>query len=84
MDIGLTSQQRLVVRRARAKHLRGSRAWLIVPPLWLIALGALLAFLIIWHPGRYLALLLIPPVGLWQRRRISGRIAEWALDLRQL
>lgn len=82
MDFGLSSRQRSIVRRARASRLRGSGAWLIRPPLWLIALIALLPFLLLWHPGRYVSLLFVPLLGFWQRRRITRRIAGWALALR--
>lgn len=83
MDFGLSVQQRLILRRARALGLPGSRRWQILPPLWLIALVSLLPLLWVWHPGPYLWLLLIPPLGLWYRRRVELRFQEWILDLRE-
>lgn len=63
MDFGLSLQQRLILRRARAKGLSRARRWQIIPPLWSIALVSLVPLLLVWHPSRYLSLLLIPPLG---------------------
>jgi hypothetical protein len=49
----------------------------------MIALASLMPLLLIWHPGRYLGLLLIPPLGFWHRQRVERRLQDWALDLRQ-
>ena len=84
MDYGLSAQQKFILRRARAKGLSGARRWQIVPPLWLIALFSLAPLLLIWHPVRYLGLLLIPPLGFWYRRRMELRFQDWILDLREL
>lgn len=84
MDFGLSLQQRLILRQARAMGLSGARRWQIIPPLWSIALVSLVPLLLVWHPSRYLLLLLIPPLGFWYRRRLERRFQEWALDLRQL
>lgn len=80
MDVGLTPQQRTIVRRARRQHLPGSERWQILPPLWSVALLAL-ALLPISHG---ISLVVIPALGFWIRRRISERIEEWRLDLREL
>jgi len=84
MDIGLNSQQRLILRRARVRQFQGSGSWQIRPPLWLIALLTLLPLLLLGHPARFLSLPLIPCLGIWQRRRVAQRIGEWALELREL
>lgn len=84
MDIGLSPQQRIILRRARRQRLRGAERWQLMPPLWAIAGASLVPLLLVLHPGRYLPLLLIPPLGLWQRSRVERRIAEWALDLREI
>ena len=83
MDYGLSAQQALILRRARSRGLRGARRPQLLPPLWVIALASLLPLLLIWHPGRYLGLLLIPPLGFWHRQRVEQRLKRWALDLRQ-
>lgn len=84
MDIGLTPQQRIILRCARARGLSGARRWQILPTLWAIAVCSLVPLLLILHPGRYLSVLLIPSLGLWQRSRVAQRIADWALDLREI
>jgi hypothetical protein len=83
MDYGLTVQQKLILRRARVLGLPGALRWQVVPPLWLIALVSLAPLPLVWHPGRYLWLMLIPALGFWYRRRIEQRFQEWALDLRE-
>jgi hypothetical protein len=83
MDIGLTPQQRTILRCARAKGLSGADRSQVVPPLWAIALATLL-LLLLWLPWSYVSLLLIPALGRWQRSRVKQRIAEWALDLREV
>jgi len=85
MDIGLTPQQRTILRLAREKGLVGARRIQVVPPLWTIALATLLPLLLLlWIPWSFVLLLLIPPLGCWQRGRVEQRIAEWALDLREI
>ncbi len=84
MDFGLSAQQKLILRLARANGLSGAHRWQVLPPLWLIALVSLAPWLLVWHPGRYLWLLLIPPLGFWYRRRVERRFKEWVLDLREL
>ncbi len=37
MDLGLTPQQRIILRRARAEGLQGAEGWQVLPPLWSIA-----------------------------------------------
>ncbi|MFM7086941.1 MAG: hypothetical protein ACKOXO_08135 [Cyanobium sp.] len=83
MEIGLSDQQRCIVRRARRKGLLRAWHWVVRPPLWWIVLATLLP-LLLNHHGRYLSPLLIPPLGFWQRQRVESRIAHWALQLRQL
>lgn len=82
-DLGLTPRQRHILRRARAKRLRGAERWQVIPPLWVIAGTTLAPLLLILHPGRYVFLMTIPPLGLWQRSRVEQRFVQWALDLRQ-
>ena len=79
MDIGLTPQELIIVRRARRMHLcSGNRAtWVL--PWWLVGLLALVLLI----PSHGLSLLLVPLCA-WQRQRTGQRIAAWALDLRQL
>ena len=79
MDVGLTPQQRLILRRARSVRLRGSERHQIRPPLWSLALLALL--LMPFSHG--LSLLVIPALGYWLRRSTAERISAWALDLRE-
>lgn len=83
MEIGLSDQQRRIVRRARCKGLLRGWQWVVRLPLWLIVLATLLP-LLLDHHGRYLFPLLVPPLGFWQRQRVESRIAAWALKLRQL
>lgn len=84
MDFGLSAHQKLILRRARAIGLSGARRSQVVLPLWLIALVSLAPLLLVWHPSRYLWLLVIPPLGFWHRRRMELRFEDWALDLREL
>lgn len=84
MDLGLTVQQKRILRLARESGLKGASRPQLVPPLWLIAVVTLVPLLLVWHPARYLFLLLIPPLGFWQRRRMELRFQDWALDLREL
>jgi hypothetical protein len=84
MDVGLSPQQDLILRRARVRHLRGASSWQIIPPLWAVVVVTLVPVLVLWHPVRYLFLLLIPGLGYWQRHRVAMRLREWALDLREL
>ena len=79
MDIGLTSQERMIVRLARLKRLCPESRALWVVPWWFVAL---LALTLMTHSFG-LSLLLVPLGFAWQRRRTRERIAEWALDLRQ-
>lgn len=83
MDLGLSAQQSAILRRARARSLKRAAHWQIQPPLWLLALVTLAPLLLVSHPGRYLWLLLVPALGLWQRRRMELRFQEWILDLRE-
>jgi hypothetical protein len=84
MDIGLTPQQQTILRRARRKRLLGAERWQVIPPLWVMAGTSLAPLLLILHPSRYLPLVVVPPLGLWQRSRVEQRIAAWALDLREI
>lgn len=84
MDVGLTPHQDLILRRARARRLRGASRWQIIPPLWTIVVATLVPLLVVLHPVRYLFLPLIPLLGYWQRHRVATRISEWALDLREI
>lgn len=84
MDVGLTPQQRIILRRARRNGLKGASRAQVMLPLWSIALASLAPILLLVHPIRYAPLLLLPPLGLLQRRRVERRIAEWALDLREI
>jgi len=79
MDLGLTPQERIIVRLARRKRLCPQNRALWVAPLWLVAVLALL--LMVHSYG--LSLLLVPLLFAWQRRRTRQQIAEWALDLRE-
>ena len=78
LDFGLTSQQRMIVQHARSRGLAGAQHGQIIPPMWCIALLTLLPLLMVTLPGRTLALLVVPLLGLWQRRRTEARIADWA------
>ena len=80
MDIGLTPQERMVVRLARRKRLCPESRALWVVPWWFVGL---LALALMTH-SYGLSLLLVPLGFAWHRRRTRERIAEWALDLRQL
>jgi len=80
MDIGLTPQERMIVRLARRKHLCPQTRRLWVAPWWLVAVLAL--SLMIHTYG--VSLILVPLLFAWQRQRIRRRIANWALDLREL
>jgi hypothetical protein len=84
MDIGLTPQQRIILRCARRKGLPGAERAQLLPPLWAIAIASLVPLFLILHPARFAALLVMPLLGLWQRSRVEHRIAEWALDLREI
>ena len=79
MDFGLTPQQRLILRRARARGLKGVERSQVLPPLWAVALLTL----VLLYPSRGLALF-IPLLTYWHRQRTEMRIEEWALDLREL
>ncbi len=80
MKFGLTPQERLIVRLARRKHLCPQTRRLWVVPWWLVAVLAL--SLMIHSYG--VSLVVVPLLFAWQRRRTRRRIANWALDLRQL
>lgn len=45
---------------------------------------SLAPLLLILHPSRYVPLVVVPPLGLWQRSRVEQHIAAWALDLREI
>jgi len=80
MDIGLTPQESIIVRLARRKGLCSENRGIWVLPWWL---GGLLALGLMIHSFG-LSLLLVPLLFAWHRQRTRQRIAEWALDLRQL
>jgi hypothetical protein len=84
MDIGLTLQQRIILRCARRKGLRGAERAQRLPPLGAIAFASLAPLFLILHPARLAALLVMSLLGLWQRSHVEHRIAEWALDLREI
>ena len=79
MDLGLSPQERTIVRLARSKRLCPQSRAIWVVPLWLVAVLALLPMV----PSYGLSLLLVPLLFAWQRRRTRQRIAAWALDLRE-